>query len=940
MINKLVRNVPDYEITQLSNHRAPRDLHDNHRLHSLKAFDKDFQLSLQPAEDVVSPQLVLMRRRPGDVWTKELYTPKGTFLQGHVTQDPRSHVAVRELGSNQLSGAIISDGHEYKIEPVPHHIRRKMNLEGHRHHVISRRSLRSKGSHAEPLKVPGKSTEQYTTSKRTRRSLDPKVIEVMMTLDEPSVGFYGNQSMNYVLGVANMVHRLYRDKSIGFDCSFTLTKVFLIESYLAELDIKLNEIGSASKYLSVFSKWFQTVNTPAGSVEHFDNAVMLTRDICGTNSCQLDGLAYFGYPCSTSLGASVNDAHGVSAAFSVAHEVAHNFGVDHDSGSCYDGFIMSAGQATGVNAFKWSACSQTTLTRVFSQVTCYDNKPPKEIILPSLPPGYEFDGDQQCKFIYGSQYTLCPVTTNNCGTLFCLRGSDCITSRGGPPVDGTPCGNRKWCVSGHCVSVGTSLPPPINGGWGAWGPYGACSRTCGGGVRHRSRKCDSPSPQLGGKPCEGKPIGEWVICNQQDCPPGGDSYRTLQCKAKSSSYDKYYPYGDPCTLWCIEGSSATIEGYVEDGTKYDPSDPKNRDICIDGVRVAVGCDDIIGSGNIFDRCFKCKADGGSCIRKEFSYTKNWVKFGLDNADPMLELPNGTTRCVIRENSPTKNIVVMKIKNSQELIFPNAISGSKDVAGTTVHYIRGGPSSEEKMYFDGPTTQALVPLFAYFGTTNVGYTITYHEPGLAAQTAFVWKTHYTGNCSKSCAQGYRPQAVTCHRGDDNSLVSGTFCDSGSRPSDMALCNDVPCPASWIPEPWELCSKLCGGGNTTRLVPCIQRVTQEIVRGVEYRYCEGQVRPPLTSTCNQIDCNPEWQVGTWSSCRGPRGLPGIAIRDVICRQLLANGSFIQAEPERCKAVSTRSYQTSMNCTVTAGSTPLTECNILWILTLLFTTITIVL
>ncbi|EDO33058.1 predicted protein [Nematostella vectensis] len=65
------------------------------------------------------------------------------------------------------------------------------------------------------------------------------------------------------------------------------------------------------------------------------------------------------------------------------------------------------------------------------------------------------------------------------------------------------------------------------------------------------------------------------------------------------------------------------------------------------------------------------------------------------------------------------------------------------------------------------------------------------------------------------------------------------------------------------PWELCSKLCGGGNMTRLVPCIQRVTQEIVRGVEYRYCEGQVRPPLTSTCNQIDCNPEWQVGTWSS-----------------------------------------------------------------------------
>ncbi|EDO33985.1 predicted protein [Nematostella vectensis] len=264
-----------HEVISITPKRDRRSIDPTKTQHTFQAFKKDFELSLQPAEDVVSPQLVLMRRRPGDVWTKELYTPEGTFLQGHVTQDPRSHVAVRELGSNQLSGAIISGGHEYKIEPVPHHIRRKMDLEGHGHHVISRRSLRSKRSHAEPFKDHEVSISK-SASRRRRDLRETKYIEAMITMDKPTTDFYGDKSMDYVLAIANMANRLYADKSVGFPLVFCLTKVFLIESNLPALDIVKNKIDSASRYLHVFSKWFQTVNTPEGSAEHFDNAVMLT----------------------------------------------------------------------------------------------------------------------------------------------------------------------------------------------------------------------------------------------------------------------------------------------------------------------------------------------------------------------------------------------------------------------------------------------------------------------------------------------------------------------------------------------------------------------------------------------------------------------------------------------------------------------------------------
>ena len=54
----------------------------------------------------------------------------------------------------------------------------------------------------------------------------------------------------------------------------------------------------------------------------------------------------------------------------------------------------------------------------------------------------------------------------------------------------------KWCMAGTCTQVGTSLPPPVDGNWGPWGSYGACTRTCGGGVKYRSRHCDNPRQAL------------------------------------------------------------------------------------------------------------------------------------------------------------------------------------------------------------------------------------------------------------------------------------------------------------------------------------------------------------------------------------------------------------------------------------------------------------
>lgn len=59
----------------------------------------------------------------------------------------------------------------------------------------------------------------------------------------------------------------------------------------------------------------------------------------------------------------------------------------------------------------------------------------------------------------------------------------------------------------------------VNGGWGPWSPWDICSVTCGGGVQKRSRLCNNPTPQFGGKDCVGD-VMENQICNKQDCPIG------------------------------------------------------------------------------------------------------------------------------------------------------------------------------------------------------------------------------------------------------------------------------------------------------------------------------------------------------------------------------------------------------------------------------------
>ena len=62
------------------------------------------------------------------------------------------------------------------------------------------------------------------------------------------------------------------------------------------------------------------------------------------------------------------------------------------------------------------------------------------------------------------------------------------------------------------------IDAPIDGDFGQWEEWGQCSHTCGESFRSRTRKCDNPAPQNGGRDCDVRWSMENVKCTVTNCP--------------------------------------------------------------------------------------------------------------------------------------------------------------------------------------------------------------------------------------------------------------------------------------------------------------------------------------------------------------------------------------------------------------------------------------
>ncbi|KAJ1205956.1 hypothetical protein NDU88_001375 [Pleurodeles waltl] len=929
--------------------RSARDVSQipvNQLFYNLTVFGREFHVRLRPNNYLVAPGAVVewledpVRNvngsNDGDVNQAERGTDRAWKRQslqtncayvGDIPDVPGASVALSNCDG--LAGMIRTGEDEYFIEPLERG--KQMEEEtGRKHKIYKRSTLKhvpqsiatdfhaDRESSLDGLRdldnVYSNIQQQVNDTLRRRRHAGDNDynIEVLLGVDDSVVRFHGKEHVqNYLLTLMNIVNEIYHDESLGVHINVVLVRMIML-GYAKS--ISLIERGNPSRSLENVCRWaYQQQKSDTGHSEHHDHAIFLTRQDFGPAGMQ--GYAPVTGMCHPVRSCTLNHEDGFSSAFVVAHETGHVLGMEHDGqgNRCGDETAMGSVMAPLVQAafhrYHWSRCSGQELKRFIHSYDCLLDDP-FEHDWPKLPelPGINYSMDEQCRFDFGVGYKMCTAfrTFDPCKQLWCSHPDNpyfCKTKKG-PPLDGTECAPGKWCYKGHCMWKNANQLKQ-DGGWGSWTKYGSCSRTCGSGVRFRTRQCNNPMPVNGGQDCPGVNF-EYQLCNTEECPKHFEDFRAQQCQQRNSQFEfqnskhQWLPYEHPdsnkrCHLYCQSkgtGDVAYMKQLVHDGTRCSYKDPYS--ICVRGECVKVGCDKEIGSNKVEDKCGVCGGDNSHCRTVKGTFTRTPKKPGYLK---MFDIPPGARHVFIQEDEVSPHILAIKNQATGHYILngkgEEARSRSFIDLGVEWEYII--EDDIETLHTDGPLHDAVVVLvIPQENDTKSSLTYKYiiHEDSVPTINSnnvlqeeidtFEWALKSWSQCSKPCGGGFQYTKYGCRRKSDNKMVHRSFCEANKKPKPIRrMCNLQECTQPlWIADEWEHCTKTCGSsGYQIRTVRCIQPLHDGTNRSVHSKYCSGE-RPESRRPCNRSPCPAFWKTGTWSECSVTCG-EGTEVRQVLCR-----------------------------------------------------------
>ncbi|XP_037351595.1 A disintegrin and metalloproteinase with thrombospondin motifs 14 isoform X2 [Talpa occidentalis] len=892
---------------------------------NVTVFGEELHLRLQPNRRLVVPGASVewqedfqeLFRQP--LWQECVYT-------GSITGMPRATVAISNCDG--LAGLIRTDSTDYFIEPLE---RGQQDKEASgRTHVVYRREVVQQ-EWAEPrgdlhneafglgdlpnlLSLVG---DQLGEAERKRRHAKPGSysIEVLLVVDDSVVRFHGKEHVqNYVLTLMNIVDEIYHDESLGVHINIALVRLIMV-GYRQSLS--LIERGNPSRSLEQVCRWAHSQQRQdPGHAEHHDHVVFLTRQNFGPS-----GYAPITGMCHPLRSCALNHEDGFSSAFVVAHETGHVLGMEHDGqgNGCADetslGSVMAPLVQAAFHRFHWSRCSKLELSRYLPSYDCLLDDP----FAPAWPqppelPGTDYSMDEQCRFDFGSGYHTCSAfrTFEPCKQLWCSHPDNpyfCKTKKG-PPLDGTECAPGKWCFKGHCIWKSLEQTYGQDGGWSSWTKFGSCSRSCGGGVRSRSRSCDNPLPAYGGRLCPG-PMFQYQICNSEECPGPFEDFRAQQCSKRNSYYlhqnakHSWVPYepmedAQKCELICQSENTGDIvfmNQVVHDGTRCSYRDPYS--VCARGECVPVGCDKEVGSMKADDKCGVCGGDNSHCRTVKGTLGKASKQAG---ALKLVQIPAGARHIQIEllEKTPHHIAVKNQVTGSFILNPKGKETMSRTFTSMGLEWEYSVQDAKENLKTNGPLPEAIAVLVlppAEGGPRNsLAYKYVIHEdllPLIGSNNVLLeetdtyeWALKSWAPCTKACGGGIQFTKYGCRRRRDHHMVQRHLCDHTKRPKPIRRrCNQHPCPQpAWVTEEWSACSRSCGKlGVQTRGVQCLLPLANGTHKAMPAKTCPGD-RPEARRPCLRVPCPAQWRTGAWSQCSATCG-EGIQQRQVVCRATCA-------------------------------------------------------
>ncbi|KPP60888.1 hypothetical protein Z043_121072 [Scleropages formosus] len=324
-----------------------------------------------------------------------------------------------------------------------------------------------------------------------------------------------------------------------------------------------------------------------------------------------------------------------------------------------------------------------------------------------------------------------------------------------------------------------------------------------------------------------------------------------------------------------------------------------------------GCDGVLGSGLVRDKCGICGGRDTSCRRVTGSFRNSSVPVGYHH---ILDIPPGATAINITERKASPNYLALRSGTGQSVVNGRwAVDppGEYKAGGTTFLYSRPRAASEgqegglgETLTAPGPTT-TLLQLFIIHHRKNPGIDYEFYIP-------VEKKESERGGAKES--DGVRaplreisaltvtvadpipapPPPVERRWSAERSHPRGSTSGRNARiPPRTDLPLDTQSPFVWRWGGLTECSASCGKGFQQRVIYCVNRYTEQ---EVSERKCDSAAKPAAEEIpCNLHPCPPFWEMGPWSECSVSCG-PGVQQRQLQCRQSFGNRSTM-VHPQRC-------------------------------------------